>query len=140
MLFLAGFALVMLQGRQMAENNLGLGSARWAGVDWRPVVIGAEPVAEERGLHVRFAADGSISGSAGCNDFFGSLEQKENGFAVGPLGATRKACEPETMRIEATFLQALQMTTSINAGEGTLQLLGAEDALLAELRAVSSSD
>ena len=37
LLFLAGIALVMLQGREMARQNLPGGGAGMAGPEWRPV-------------------------------------------------------------------------------------------------------
>ena len=133
MLFLAGFAFVMLQGRQMAESNLGGGGARITGIDWRPVRVGAEVVPNDSGMFVRFTVDGSINGNGGCNGFFGSLEKTDSGIAIGPLGATRRACPAPIMDRESAFFEALQKTTKFQSGSDRLQLLGDGDLLLAEL-------
>lgn len=133
MLFLAGFALVMLQGNQMAKSNLPGGGASITGIDWRPVVIGADTMPDDSGMSVQFAVDGSINGNGGCNGFFGSVEKTETGISIGPLGATRKACPQPIMDRESAFLDALQNTTSFQTGKESLQLLDSENVLLAEL-------
>lgn len=51
-----------------------------------------------------FAADGSVSGSTGCNSFFGDYAA---GTGFGPLGSTKMACEPAVMEQEALILGML---------------------------------
>ncbi len=133
LLFLAGIALVMLQGREMARQNLPGGGASIAGQEWRPILLGADPVPADSGMQVVFGVDGSIKGHGGCNSFFGSLEKTDHGIAVGPLGATRMACAQEVMSMESAFMQALQTTRQIELGEQRLQLLDADRRLLLEL-------
>lgn len=132
-LFLGGFAFVMLQGRQMAQQNMPGGGASITGINWRPAFIGAEPVPEDSGMFVTFEVDGSIKGHGGCNSFFGSLEKSDSGIAIGPLGATRMACPEPIMRRETAFMDALQKTTHLESGARRLQLLDDENTLLAEL-------
>ncbi len=58
-------------------------------------------------LTAHFTADG-IDGDAGCNRYFGSYTTEGDGFAAGPLGATRRLCEPAaTMDQEFAFLEIL---------------------------------
>lgn len=133
LLFLAGIALVMLQGREMARQNLPGGGASIAGQEWRPVLLGADPVPADSGMQVVFGVDGSIMGHGGCNGFFGSLEKIGSGIAVGPLGGTRMACAQAIMDRENAFMQALQSTRQFELGEKRLQLLDAEQRLLLEL-------
>lgn len=52
---------------------------------------------------ISFGRDG-YSGSVGCNSFFGSMRQSGNVVEIGSGGATRKACEPNVMKLEQTFL------------------------------------
>jgi heat shock protein HslJ len=56
-----------------------------------------------------FQEDGSLSGNAGCNNYFGAFKAADDGsFTVeGPLGSTLMFCE-QFMDEEATFLTALQ--------------------------------
>jgi putative lipoprotein len=133
LLFLAGISLVMLQGREMARQNLPGGGASMTGIEWRPTFVGAEEIASDSGMFVHFAVDGSIKGSGGCNNFFGSLQTTEGGLSVGELGSTRMACPSEIMDREMAFIKALQDTSQFEIGENSLQLLGPGNTLLAEL-------
>ena len=133
LLFLAGIALVMLQGREMARQNMPGGGASMTGIEWRPTLLGADEIATDSGMFVLFAVDGSINGNGGCNNFFGSLETSNGDLSVGELGSTRMACPPEIMDREMAFMNALQDATQFEVGEDSLQLLGAGNVLLAEL-------
>ncbi len=133
LLFLAGIALVMLQGREMARQNMPGGGASMTGIEWRPTNLGNAEIAADSGMYVLFTVDGSIKGHGGCNDFFGTLQTVDGDLSVDELGSTRKACTPEIMESETAFMQALQDTTQFAMREESLQLLGAEGVLLAEL-------
>ena len=139
LLFLAGIAFVMMQGRQMAQLGASGGGAGITGISWRPVVVGTEQIPEDSGMFVRFEVDGSIKGHGGCNGFSGSLLKTESGVGVGPLGATRSACPQPIMDRETAFLDALQNTRDFNSGTSTLRLLNEENTVLAEL-VVSTAD
>lgn len=133
LLFLAGIAFVMLQGRQMAQQNMPGGGASMTGKNWQPTVVGAESMPEDSGMFVQFDVDGSIKGNGGCNSFSGSLEQSDSGVAVGPLRATRMACPEAVMNRESAFMTALQDAKKFETGGDRLQLLDVESNLLAEL-------
>ena len=133
LLFLAGIALVMMQGREMARQNMPGGGASMTGIEWRPTLLGADEIATDSGMFVLFAVDGSIKGNGGCNNFFGSLQMTDGALVVGELGASRMACPPDIMDREALFMTALQETTQFEMGQNSLQLLGAGNVLLAQL-------
>ena len=132
LLFLAGIALVTLQGRQMAQQNVLGGGAALTGISWRPITLGNEAIPEDSGIFVSFAVDGGIKGRGGCNNFFGSLEQTESGIEIGPLGVTRMACPPPIMNRETAFLEALQKTRDFQANDESMRLLDDEGNVLAE--------
>ncbi|MEM7500573.1 MAG: META domain-containing protein [Pseudomonadota bacterium] len=132
MLFLAGFALVALQGRQQAGQQLGEGAARWVGTDWRPVNADSE-------VSVRFDADGSVSGFGGCNEFFGAIERTDQTLAVGPLGTTRRACAEDVMARERSFLKALESLVAIDREDNALLLRGEDGDLLLRLEPVPAT-
>lgn len=132
LLFLAGIALVMLQGREMARQNLPGGGSGMAGLEWRPVSIGDAAIDADTAMFVRFAVDGSVNGNGGCNNFFGTLESTDDGVAIGELGATRMACPPEIMDQEQAFMQALQGATSFDIGDDSLRMFNSDNVLLAE--------
>jgi heat shock protein HslJ len=133
LLFLAGIALVMLQGREMVQQNMPGGGAAMTGIEWRPTLLGADEIATDSGMFVLFEVDGSIRGNGGCNNFNGYLQTTDDGLSVGELAATRMACPQEIMDRELAFMQALQETTQFEMGKDSLQLLGVGNALLAQL-------
>ena len=133
LLFLAGIALVMLQGREMSRQNMPGGGASMTAIEWRPTMVGAEEIASDSGMFVLFEVDGSITGNGGCNSFFGSLQTTQGELSVGELGSTRMACPSEIMDQEMAFMKALQDATQFEIGENILQLRGEGDDLLAEL-------
>ena len=136
LLFLAGIALVMLQGREMARQNLPGSGAGMAGLEWRPVSIGDAAVDADTSMFVRFAVDGSVNGNGGCNNFFGTLEATDDGIAMGELGATRMACPAEIMDQEQAFMQALQGAAGFEMGDDSLRMFNTDNELLAEFMVV----
>ena len=136
LLFLAGIALVTLQGRQMVQQNLPGGGAGLTGISWRPIMVGDEAIPEDSGIFVSFAIDGGIKGHGGCNNFFGSLEQTGSGIKIGPLGATRMACPEPIMSREMAFLEALQKTRGFQVNNDSMRMLDDEGSVLAEFVAV----
>ena len=129
LLFLAGIALVMLQGRSMI--SVGGGGAELTGISWRPVSVGDQEIPEDSGLYVLFEVDGSIKGHGGCNGFFGSLEKADSGIAVGRLGATRMACPEEIMDREIAFMDAVQRTRDFRSGGDRMSLIDEGGSVLA---------
>ena len=140
LLFLAGIAFLMLQGREMARQNLPGGGSGMAGIEWRPVTVGETAIDRDTSMVVRFTVDGSVNGNSGCNNFFGSLETTEDGVRMGQMGSTRMACPPEVMELEDVFLDALQATAKFSMGQDSLQMLSADDEVLAEFVAAGESE
>ena len=130
LLFLAGIAFVTMQGKQMGQS--GSSGAEITGIKWRAVSVGDEAIPANTGIYIRFEVDGSIEGHAGCNGFSGSLEQRDSGVGVGPLGTTRMACPDPIMSREATFIDAVQKMASFQSTSDSLSLLDEESDVLAE--------
>ena len=130
LLFLAGIAFVMMQGKQLGQ--LGSSGAEITGIKWRAVSVGEEAIPANSGIYIQFEVDGSIKGNAGCNGFFGSLEQRNSGVGVGPLGATRMACPDPIMSREMSFIDAVQKMASFQSTSDSLSLLDEEGDVLVE--------
>lgn len=130
LLFVAGIAFVTMQGKQLGQ--LGSSGAEITGIKWLAVSVGEEAIPANSGIYIQFEVDGSIKGHAGCNGFFGSLEQRDSGVGVGPLGATRMACPDPIMSRELTFIDAVQKMASFQSTSDTLSLLDEESDVLAE--------
>lgn len=127
-LLIVVIVFVSLQGR---VSTIGSSGAEISGVDWQPLTIGSVQLPGDNDLRVRFEVDGSISGHAGCNGFFGSLQQTDAGIEVGPLGATRMACPDAIMKLETAFLQAVQETKSFATDKAGMKLLDENGTILA---------
>ncbi len=130
LLFLAGLALVMMQGGQMIQ--VGGGGAEVTGVSWRPVSVGDEAIPEDSGLTLRFEVDGSIKGHGGCNGFSGSLQKSGSGIEVGPLAATRMACPETIMNRETAFMNAVQKLRDFKTTGDGMSLLDEDGNVLAK--------
>jgi heat shock protein HslJ len=74
-------------------------------------------------LTAQFAADGSLSGFGGCNNYSGPYQAGTDGtMKIGPLATTAMACA-EGMDQETAFLNALQTASSFSfSSQGQLQI------------------
>lgn len=61
---------------------------------------------ENKGMKFQIA-EGRISGSTGCNSFFGSVSQKGRDVSFTELGATEKACMDFDSSLESQFLKRM---------------------------------
>jgi len=92
-------------------------------------------------LTAQFTTD-QIAGSAGCNDYFASYQIDGAGLTVGPVGATRKACDEPAgiMAQERDYLAALKAATGYQVEGDTLRLLDAEGAPMATFTPAGEAD
>lgn len=74
----------------------------WRVEDIRGGVIGNAEVT------LQIAADGKVSGSGGCNRYFGKATIQGDTIRLGGLGSTRMACEPALMKLEGTYHETLE--------------------------------
>ena len=58
-------------------------------------------------ISAEFGADGTMSGSSGCNTYTADYEVSGNAFGITALVSTERACEPPLMRQERAYLDAL---------------------------------
>jgi heat shock protein HslJ len=117
----------MLQGNQLTEvasqatgrlslSILGGGEWTLAAFDRDRPASGTAPIT------LAFE-DGKITGSAGCNGYFASVDESAPGrITVGPVGSTRKACSGEQMGAERLFLDRLGKTAGYGFRMGKLVL------------------
>jgi heat shock protein HslJ len=93
------------------------------GVTWELTHFGRQnPVPE--GVRISLSVDGDrVSGSAGCNRYFGRIREKVPGeLAIGPVGSTRMACAEPKMSAERTYLEALEEVVKFGFLNGRLVL------------------
>ena len=107
---------------------------RWDHKRFGPV--GSETsIPSEPQVFIEFAADGKISGFAGCNRYFGGwgyLEGTKDTIRVWRTGSTRMACPEAVMALEYRFLEEITRVTTFaiegnelrlyyNEGRGVMQ-------------------
>jgi heat shock protein HslJ len=68
------------------------------------------------------AADGRISGFAGCNMFTGPYQLSGDSLSFGPLAMTRMACPPPGMTLEGGYANALRDTKAYKIAGSQLTL------------------
>jgi putative lipoprotein len=118
---LLGAALLLMMSP--GDVTQAQGSAnQLAGSEWRPVEIRGEAVNVNGMAFVRFGTDGKVSGSGGCNRFFGQYEIEGTKLTLSRLGSTRKACPEPLMTLEYRFLGTLRDTAGFERRRARLTL------------------
>lgn len=106
LLLLAAVAFITLQDmKPIADSSA---DTPVTGIEWKPVSIGGQDVAQDAKLQLRFEVDGKLNGNGGCNSFFGNYTLTDAGIDIGSIGATRMACPEPQMDLETRFFLALE--------------------------------
>ena len=84
-----------------------------------------------------FGDDGSLSGSAGCNNYTAAYEVDGETMSIGPAGVTRMMCaKPEgIMEQESAYLAALESVAAYQIKGNKLELFDADGKRLASYTA-----
>ena len=81
-------------------------------------------------------ADGTVSGTGGCNQYNGSYELDGDRLSVGPsLARTMMACEQAIMDQEDAYLEALQSAASFKIDGDVLTIMDDSGATVLEFQA-----
>ncbi len=75
-------------------------------------------------ITARFGADGSLSGSAGCNSYSGSFTAYDQTLRINPLSSSQVLCQsPEgIMEQEGEFLSLMQRASKMSISTGQLSI------------------
>ena len=120
-LVIASMVLAVL----LAGCSLGpVDSPALEGTQWLLVTLGGDPPLAGTEPSAEFSAD-QISGSAGCNTYFGTYTVNGDSIKFGDVASTEMYCmEPEgVMEREQAFLTALASITSYRLAREGLELL-----------------
>jgi len=121
-----------LFGLVLAAGTAGMAmGADLAGSEWRPSFISEAELPAGVKIEVAFQPDGQITGTGGCNRFFGGYTVSGSHIKIGPLASTRKGC-PGLIKLEATFFATLQAAASFEQTGAMLILFDASGAKLAQ--------
>jgi len=94
------------------------------GTTWRLVSLGGvRPAGQIPTLEL--GADGSATGSTGCNNFSGRYSVDGATLVFSPLATTKRGCEPAIASQETAFVAAMTVVTGWTiGGDGRLVLAG----------------
>ena len=85
----------------------GARSHRLADSAWVATAIDGEDLLEDTVVSLAVRVDGSVSGSTGCNRYFGRTTVDHDAIAFSEVGSTRRACAAPVMNQEQRFLAGL---------------------------------
>lgn len=102
-----------------------------AGSEWQVRDFAGSPAEAE--AWIAFKADGRALGHGGCNRFNASYEGTPGKLSIGPVAATRMACQGAASDVENRLFKAFAETRSIAATHLVLALFDADNTLLATL-------
>ena len=107
-----------------------------AGLDsnsWQLVSMGHDAIDTNQPRLV-LGANGSVSGSTGCNIVKATYQADGSDLTFGPIGTTRKYCAA-VWQTEHAFLMMLEDVRGYEVENGTLTLTGGNGEALATFRA-----
>ena len=92
---------------------------------WVAREIAGVPVAGDGRITLAFEADGSVSGSGGCNRYVGQATLQGEQLIFAPLATTRMACPGAQMEQETRYLKLLGAGGEVAfASDGGLTITG----------------
>lgn len=105
----ATMSILLVAGGTLAVTQAGPDDlATLQAAPWTLSELDGQSVDASAGITAAFGADGSLTGSGGCNTYFGDYTTDGAILTVSPLAATRKACEQAVMDAENLFLKLLE--------------------------------
>ncbi|WZU33356.1 hypothetical protein Rruber_02850 [Rhodococcus ruber] len=104
-----GDVSVSLLDRTVADPDRPVVGTQWVLTELvTATAVSTSRVLEEAAPTLTVAADGTVSGSTGCNRFTGNAAVGDTALTFGPLATTRAACpDPELADIESAVLAVL---------------------------------
>ncbi len=90
--------------------------------NWKVEAISGAPVDPGVMASLEFEGAGTVDGSGGCNSLFGPYSN-EDGFRIGPLAVTRKACPPTVLSQEQALIKAISAVRDFRLEADNQQLL-----------------
>lgn len=111
-----------------AENQLQVVGLQDLQSEWHLVSIDSKTTDIESSLNVD--AQAKATGNLACNNFFGTLELKENQLRIEKMGSTRKMCEPTVNAVEMTVSSTLSSWSEVKVSGQQLTLTGEKHTLI----------
>lgn len=116
-------ATVTLQDKKIVTPDRVLQGTTWTVTSLiSPDAISTSLALETSAPELTIAADGSVSGTTGCNRMTGSAQVSDTTVTFTPMATTRMACPEENMDIERQILAVLDGEVSYTVDADTLTL------------------
>lgn len=94
-----------------------------AGKQWRLTTLNGSTIKETKAFIVFDLATNRVSGDAGCNRMFGSVNVGRRNIAFSRIGTTKMMCTSgETMKVESEFIAALAKATGYRLHDDELTI------------------
>ena len=105
----------------------GLTSSRWVIQSYSTPSTGQRTPLRGTQLTARFGADGSLSGSAGCNSYNGAFTAFDQTLRVSSLSSSQALCDTPAgiMEQEGIFLQLMHQSAKMSISAGQLSVFDA---------------
>jgi heat shock protein HslJ len=110
-------------GCSASRESPDLGAETWEVTD-----LEGGGVIERSVPSMAFTAEGQVSGSTGCNAFFGSYRLEGDRLAVGNVATTKRACPDPVMDQERRFLDVLARAERVELREDGMLVITGPDA------------
>lgn len=104
--------------------------------NWELLAIDGQAISLEEGEstpRLEIGEKMTANGHAGCNNFFGQGELKDNQFRIEKMGMTMKMCGDDAMQVEQAFSQTLSDWSEMTLTNQGLELKGAAHTLTFKL-------
>ena len=120
-----------------------LATLLWAGVtqaaglqgsEWKPMRMGVIEVPETSAAFVQFRSKGRLEGHSGCNRIFAEYQADDGHIFIGPVAATRMACEQALMQRETALAAALENARTFQRRRHKLVLFDRDGVPILEMR------
>lgn len=122
--FVTSVALVAVSLAACAFDGGDNANGGLGGTSWTVVAIDGQPTLAEARPTIRFAFEGTLSGTSGCNQFSGPFRTDGDRILVGDLMATKIGCDGPRSAQEQAFLAALSGVTQWRLTDGGAELGG----------------
>jgi len=124
-----------------AQASPGLTGVVWRATNYNNGQEAVVGMLEDSEITVIFGEDGSLSGSAGCNNFITGYTVSDNQITIEPAATTMMMCDAPAgvMEQEAAFLAALSTAAAFTVNGQVLEMRTADDAMALRFEVATDS-
>ncbi|MDI9917697.1 META domain-containing protein [Rhodococcus sp. IEGM 1379] len=116
-------ATVTLADKKIVDPDRPVQGTKWTVTSLiTPDAISTSTALEASAPNFTIAADGTVSGSSGCNRMTGSATVADTTITFTPMGATMMACTEDVAAVERQVLTVLDGEVAYTLDAGTLTL------------------